>query len=212
MIEETQSIVQPENTPEAEAAKETPKIILTSDLIQGELQKEKDKSSQIKVLRSTIGILIAVVAAVVLIVVLVLPVLRISGNSMEGTLHDGDIVVALNSSKFKPGDVIAFYHGKDVLLKRVIASPGQWVDMDAEGNVYVDDELLDEPYVTEKALGQCNISFPCQVPEGELFVLGDHRTVSIDSRNRSIGCVDSETAIGRVILRVWPLSDLGSVD
>ena len=185
---------------------------LTSDLIQGELQREKYKSSYKRVLKSTIGALMVVAAAAVLVAVLLLPVLQISGSSMTETLHDGDIVLALNGGSFETGDVIAFYYGNDILLKRVIASAGQWVDIDADGNVYVDGELLDEPYVSDKALGDCNITLPYQVPEGRFFVLGDHRSVSVDSRNKAIGCIENKMAIGKIIFCVWPLSELGFIN
>lgn len=191
---------------------EEEQFVLSSELVEGALQKEKHKSAFKRVIASTVGALLVVAAIVVIVVVLLFPVLEISGDSMSDTLHDGDIVVALNGGGFETGDVIAFYYGNDILLKRVIASAGQWVDMDAEGNVYVDNELLDEPYLTEKALGDCNIEFPYQVPEGRMFVMGDHRSISVDSRNKAIGCIESRVAIGKVVFRVWPLSDLGLID
>lgn len=206
-MEEVQGASQPE-----ERQQDEEKIVLTSELVEQELKRVKHKSSYKQVLKSTIGILIAVMAAVVLVVVLLLPVLQISGDSMTDTLHDGDIVVAIKGSRFETGDVIAFYHGNDILLKRVIASAGQWVDMDTEGNVYVDNVMLDEPYVTDKALGDCNITLPCQVPEGRMFVLGDHRLVSIDSRNDRIGCVEINTTVGKVAFCVWPLSNIGLIN
>lgn len=206
-MEEVQGVSQPE-----ERLQDEGKIVLTSDLIAGELKKEKHKSSYRRTLKSTLGALIAVMAAVVLIVVLMFPVLQISGDSMTNTLFDGDIVVAMKNGGFQKGDVIAFYYGNDILLKRVIASSGQWVDMDEEGNVYVDNELLDEPYVTDKGLGNCDIQFPYQVPEGRIFVLGDHRAVSIDSRNERIGCIENKMAVGRVIFCVWPLSNFGLIN
>lgn len=211
MMEETQSCLQQKSVSENGPAEEKQKITLTSDLVAKELQKEKNKSSFKRGLQSTVGILIVVAAVVVLIAVFLCPVLQISGDSMTETLNDGDIVVALNGKQFETGDVIAFYYGNDILLKRVIASAGQWVDMDAEGNVYVDNELLDEPYVTGRSLGECSIQFPYQVPDGRMFVLGDHRTVSVDSRNQAVGCVEGDSVIGKVMFRVWPLSDLGLV-
>ena len=155
----------------------------------------------------------AVVAAVaVLIAVLLLPVLQISGTSMTETLQDEDIVVAVNGSSYRTGDVIAFYYNNNILIKRVIASAGDWVDIDDEGNVFVNEEQLDEPYISEKALGECNIDLPYQVPDGKCFVMGDHRAVSIDSRNKSIGCVSNDMVVGKILFRVWPLSGLGIVD
>lgn len=210
-MEEVQGVSQPDGKFQ-DGQREQLKIKLTSDLVEMELKRVKHKRSYGRVLKSTLGALIAVMAAVVLIVVLLLPVLQISGDSMTETLHDGDIVVAIKGSRFETGDVIAFYHGNDILLKRVIACAGQWVDMDTEGNVYVDNVMLDEPYVTDKALGDCNITLPCQVPEGRMFVLGDHRLVSIDSRNDRIGCVEISTTVGKVAFCVWPLSNIGLIN
>lgn len=179
--------------------------------IEEALKKEQYRNSYGKVLKSTIFSLIVVAAAAVLIAVLVLPVLQISGESMTDTLQDGDIVIAVNRSKFETGDVIAFYYNNNILVKRVIAYAGDWVDIDENGNVYVNGERLDEPYISDKALGECNIDLPYQVPDGRCFVMGDHRATSIDSRNTAVGCVGSEVVVGKILFRVWPLSELGAV-
>lgn len=181
-------------------------------LLEAELERERYKNKYGKVLRSTAFSLIVVAAAAVLIAVLLLPVLQISGSSMTESLQDGDIVVALNSSGYKTGDVIAFYYNNNILVKRVIASSGDWVDIDEEGNVYVNDEPLEEPYITEKSLGDCNITLPYQVPDERCFVMGDHRATSIDSRNTAVGCVSNDMVIGKILVRVWPLSELGMVE
>lgn len=181
------------------------------EVIEAELKKEQYKTRYSRVLRSTIFSLIVVAAVAVLIAVMVLPVLQISGTSMTDTLQDRDIVVAINGSKYETGDVIAFYYNNRVLVKRVIAYAGDWVDIDEEGNVTVNGELLDEPYVSEKALGDCNIELPYQVPDGRCFVMGDHRATSIDSRNTAVGCIGKDEVIGKIVFRVWPLQGLGII-
>lgn len=181
------------------------------DVIEAALKKEEYRNSYGRVLRSTVFSLIVVAAAAVLVAVLVLPVLQISGESMTETLQDGDIVVAVNSSKFETGDVIAFYYNNNILVKRVIAYAGDWVDIDEDGNVYVNGAKLDEPYISDKALGECNIDLPYQVPDGRCFVMGDHRAVSIDSRNTAVGCVSSDMVVGKILFRVWPMAEFGTV-
>lgn len=181
------------------------------DLLEAELERERYKNRYVRVLRSTAFSLIVVAAAAVLVVVLLLPVLQISGTSMTESLQDKDIVVALNSNKYKTGDIIAFYYNNNILVKRVIAAAGDWVDIDKDGNVYVNEELLNEPYISEKALGDCNITLPYQVPDGRCFVMGDHRATSIDSRNTAVGCVSNDMVIGKILLRAWPLPGFGVV-
>ena len=180
-------------------------------LLEAELEREQYKNSFGQVLKSTVFSLLVVAAVSVLIAVLLLPVLQISGTSMTESLQDEDIVVALNSKKYKTGDIIAFYYNNNILVKRVIAAAGDWVNIDTDGNVYVNDELLDEPYISEKALGDCNIALPYQVPDGRCFVMGDHRATSIDSRNTAVGCVSNDMVVGRILFRVWPMSDIGVI-
>lgn len=161
--------------------------------------------------RSTFLSLVVVAAVAVLVAVLLLPILRIYGKSMNGTLDSGDIVVSIKSSDLKTGDVVAFYYNNNILVKRVIANPGDWVDIDKDGNVFVNNTKLDEPYLDEKAYGETNIELPYQVPEGKIFVMGDNRLVSIDSRNTAIGCISEEQIVGKIVYRVWPLSQIGPV-
>ncbi len=181
------------------------------EALEAELERTRYKRRYGSVLRSTAFSLVVVAAVAVLIAVLLLPVLQISGTSMTDSLQDEDIVVALNSSGYETGDIIAFYFNNNILVKRVIAAAGDWVDIDEEGNVYVNEELLEEPYVTDKALGDCNITLPYQVPDGRCFVMGDHRATSIDSRNTAVGCVSNDMVIGKILIRVWPLDGFGIV-
>ena len=174
-----------------------------------ELEREKYKRRYKRVLRSTVYTLIVVAAAAVLVATIWMPVLQIYGASMVPTLDEGDIVISVKGSDFEPGDLVAFYMGNKILVKRCIAGPGQWVDMDAGGNVYVDDKLLDEPYLTEKALGDCDIEFPYQVPDNRYFCMGDHRSTSVDSRSTTVGCVSDEQIVGKIVFRVWPLPNFG---
>lgn len=180
--------------------------------VEAELKKTQYRRNYSRALRSTVFSLIVVAAAAVLVAVLILPVLQISGTSMTETLQDGDIVVAVNSKNFQTGDVIAFYYNNNTLVKRVIAYAGDWVDIDEEGNVTVNGELLDEPYVSEKAQGECNIDLPYQVPDGKCFVMGDHRSTSIDSRNTAVGCVGRDMIVGKIVFRVWPFSEFGTIN
>jgi signal peptidase I len=197
-----------ENEPKKENKIDMP----TVEQLEKELARENYKKSYGKVVRSTFFSLIVVAAAAVLIAVLVLPVLQISGTSMTDTLQDGDIVVGVNDSNYKVGDIIAFYYNNNILVKRVIATAGDWVDVDEDGNVYVNGNLLDEPYVSEKAFGECNIKLPYQVPDNKCFVMGDHRSTSIDSRNTAVGCIGSDAIVGKLIFRVWPLSQIGNIN
>ena len=160
---------------------------------------------------STANTLIVVAAVAVLVAMLFLPVLRIYGHSMNNTLESGELVVSVKGASFETGDVVAFYYNNNVLVKRVIANSGDWVDIDLDGNVYVNQQLLDEPYIAEKSYGDTNIDFPYQVPEDRIFVLGDNRAVSVDSRNSSIGCVSSEQIVGKIVFRIWPLNRIGPI-
>lgn len=158
---------------------------------------------------NTIGFLIVVAAVSVLISARFLPVVQVSGSSMEPTLRDGEILILQKTDDFETGDLIAFYYQSRILLKRVIGTAGDYIDIDAQGNVSVNGIRLDEPYVTERSLEECDIRLPYQVPDGRVFVMGDHRSVSIDSRTREVGCVAQEQMVGKVAFRIWPLSRAG---
>lgn len=179
--------------------------------IQTERKRIRRKTYYRQALRGTVSVLVVVAAIAVLITTLFLPILQISGDSMSPTLEHDEIVVLLKTKNFERGDIIGFYYQGKILLKRVIALPEDEVAIDEEGNVYVNGELLIEPYVTERSLGDCNIEFPYTVPGTSYFVLGDQRTNSVDSRNSVIGAVPQEDIIGKVFIRVWPFSEIGLV-
>lgn len=182
-----------------------------ADQLEKELKRVRYNQRYNSVLKSTVYTLITVAAVAVLVATLWLPVLQIYGTSMTPSLQNGDIVISLKSAEFVEGDVVAFYYNNKILVKRVIAKPGDWVNMDAEGTVFVNGQELEEPYITDKAFGDCNIEFPYQVPDGRIFVMGDHRSTSVDSRNTAVGCVAQEQIVGRVVFRIWPLYNMGII-
>lgn len=183
----------------------------TLEQLTAELARENYKRRFGRVLRSTLFTLVVVAAVAVLVATIWTPVLQIYGSSMTPTLNEGEIVVSVKGSDFEPGDLVAFYLGNKILVKRCIAGPGQWVDINENGDVFVDGELLYEPYLTEKALGECDQSFPYQVPESRFFCMGDHRATSVDSRHSAVGCVAEEQIVGKIVFRVWPLSGFGAL-
>ena len=185
--------------------------IPTTEEVKAERERLEYRSRYGRVLRSTIYALLVVAAAAVLLATLLLPVLQVSGDSMNPTLEDKDILVLVKGENMETGDLCAFYWQNKLLIKRIIGAPGDVITLDENGVVTVNGKTLDEPYVDELALGECDIRFPYQVPENRYFVLGDHRAVSIDSRSSVIGCVEKSQILGRVFLRVWPLDRLALV-
>ena len=180
--------------------------------IEGELKRLRRKQNSRRIFRQTVFSLQVVAAAAVLAAMLILNIFRVTGSSMETKLNAKEIVVCLKSSRFQSGDLVAFYYNKKVLLKRVIGTAGDTIEIDDSGNVFGNGSQLDEPYITKKSLGQCDIDFPYLVPDNRIFVMGDNRETSVDSRTTAVGCIADEYVIGKVFLRVWPLERLGSLE
>ena len=184
----------------------------TAKQIETEILREKYNRKYKQVLKSTVYSLIVVAAVAVLIATLAFPVLQISGSSMEPTLNDEEIVVLLKTTNMKKGELCCFSYQNKLLIKRVIGQPGDRIDIDENGNVYVNNEYLNETYVTDKSLGECDITFPCYVTDNHYFVLGDHRSTSIDSRSSVIGLVSEEYIVGKIFFRIWPFDSVSFVD
>lgn len=183
----------------------------SSKQLEQELKRERYKNRYKRTLKSTIYVLLSSAAIAVLVATLWLPVLQIYGSSMMPTLHEGEIVISLKENKFDKGDIIAFYFGNRVLIKRYIAGPGEWVDIEDDGTVIVNGKRLNEPYIKQKSFGNCDLELPYQVPEGRYFMLGDDRATSVDSRHSSVGCVAEEQVVGKIIYRIWPLDSFGTI-
>lgn len=193
------------------SAKKASVELPTTEQIEKERARLRHKSRYSRTLRSTIAILVVVAAVAVLVATLWMPVLRIYGSSMAPTLNDGQIVISLKTTDFKTGDIAAFYYGNKLLIKRYIAGASDWVYIDEDGTVSVNSIELDEPYLTEKALGQTNIELPYQVPDKRYFLMGDNREASVDSRNTAVGCVSDGQIVGKVIFCIWPIDRFGPV-
>ena len=194
-----------------EQKEQTPIEYPSLEEMEQEIARLKYKRSYSGALRSTMYSLAVVAAIAILVATLWMPVLQITGASMDPTLVDGQFVVAVKNGDFETGDITAFYYNNKILIKRVIAKSGEWVNIDAEGNVFVNDVLIEEPYIQEKSLGECNIKLPYQVPDGRVFVMGDDRAISLDSRTTAVGCISREQVLGQVVFRVWPLREFGAV-
>ena len=187
-------------------------MLPSSKAVEQEIKRVQYKSKYRKTLKSTLYALITAAAVAVLVATLWLPVLQIYGTSMSPTLVEGEIVVSIKTQNLKKGDIVAFYYGNKVLVKRFIAGPGQWVDITEDGTVIVDGVAIEEPYIDSKSLGICDIELPYQVPDGTYFLMGDQRSTSVDSRHSSIGCVSQESIVGKIVFRVWPFKNLGNVN
>ncbi len=187
-------------------------VFPSSDEVELELRRERYKKKYRLSVRSTVFTLITVAAIAVLIATLWLPVLEIYGDSMSPCLTDGEIVVSSKSTSFERGEIIAFYYNNKVLIKRVIATAGETVDIKEDGTVLIDGQEIEESYVTDKSFGNCDIELPYHVPENKIFVMGDHRNVSVDSRSTVVGCVSEEQVVGKIVFRVWPVAGFGFVD
>ena len=186
---------------------ENENVILSADMIEEELKRERNKIRFRRIIKNTLYTLVVVAAIAVLITTLVLPVLQIAGTSMEPTLNNGDIVVLVKTSKLERGDLCGFSYSNKILIKRVIGLPGDEIVIDNDGYVYINGYLLEEPYISDRGLGECDIEFPFTVPENTYFLMGDHRSTSIDSRSTVIGCIPTEQIVGKLFFRVWPLND-----
>jgi len=183
--------------------------IPTAAQFEKEMKRLKYKQNFRNSVKSTVSALITIVAVAVILSTMLIPVLRVTGTSMTPTLQNDEYVLCSKVSTVKQGDIIAFYYNNRILLKRVIGVSGDVIDISDDGTVTLNDKVLDEPYISEKALGECDIELPYQVPENRLFVMGDHRSVSVDSRSTSVGCVAEENIVGKVMLRIWPLKEAG---
>lgn len=211
-VEECINLIKSEKGAEYSCAHSAPKAAVelpSMEEIEEERTRLKYKQRYSKTLKSTFAVLVVVAAIAVLIAMLWMPVLRIYGTSMQPTLEDDQIVICAKSDNFEQGDIVAFYLGNKLLIKRYIAGPGDWVNIDEAGNVTVNGQALNEPYITEKSYGITNIELPYQVPEDKYFLMGDNRATSMDSRNSAVGCISDDEIVGKVVLRIWPLNKLG---
>lgn len=180
----------------------------TKSQVETERKRYRRQKAYNKALRGTVYVLTIVAAVAVLIATLVLPVLQIEGTSMEPTLSNGDIVLLTKTTRFDRGELCGFTWNNKLLIKRVIGLPGDWIEIDTDGTIYLNGDKLDEPYVQQMALGECDLEFPFQVPQEQYFVVGDMRESSIDSRNTMIGCIPKDQIVGKVFFRVWPFRSI----
>lgn len=192
--------------------KNIPQSVPSVEQLSRELNRIQYKSRFRNIFKSTLYTLITVAAIAVLVATLWLPVLQIYGNSMTPTLHNGDILFTVKTSKLERGDIVAFYYNNKILVKRLICGPGDWFNMDQDGTIYVNSVKIEEPYIQEPAFGETNIQLPYQVPDEKVFVVGDHRSTSVDSRNTAVGCVAEEQIVGKIVFRIWPIRQFGPIN
>lgn len=183
----------------------------TPEDVEKELARVEYKNKYRRTLRSTIFMLITSAALAILVATLWLPVLQIYGSSMTPTLKEGQIVVSVKTDNMQSGDVVAFYYGNKVLVKRYIAGPSSWVEIRNDGTIYVNGLKLEEEYIQDKDLGICDLEFPYQVPDDTYFLVGDERVSSVDSRHSSVGCIPKEDIVGKIVYRIWPLDMVGAI-
>lgn len=184
---------------------------ITIDNLKAEIHRVKYKNSFGRLLRSTVYVLIIIVAISSICATLFMPVIEITDSSMKPLLNDDDIVLTVKDNKFKTGDIVAFYHGNKILIKRVIGVESDFVNIDKDGIVYVNGKELKENYVKELKKGDSDIKYPVQVSDGSIFVLSDDRDVLTDSRTLNVGQIKTNDIIGKVIFKVWPLKDIKKI-
>lgn len=178
--------------------------ILNSRDLREELTREEAKHRLQRTVLNVVGVLVVVAATTTLVATRVLSLLQVNGSSMAPTFSDGEYVILLQTKDVKTGDIIGFHYGGEVLLKRIIGGEGDLIEIDQDGVVSVNGRELEEAYLTEKSLGKCQLEFPYEVPQGMVFVMGDNRAVSMDSRLKTIGCVENAQIMGRVVCIIWP--------
>ncbi len=176
-----------------------------------------DGQVAVRELYEWMGSLVFALVTVIVLLTFVFKLVGVEGSSMVPTLADGDKV--LISGLFyapKGGDIVVitqpnFSHKP--LIKRIIATAGQVIDINyATGQVFVDGKEMEEPYISEPTHNQGDIPLPLTVPEGKVFVMGDNRNASTDSRDSLVGLIDTRYILGRTFLRVYPFGKLGGVN